>query len=78
MLFNKDKDEQLFLDRILKVTPEEFVGLAQVLNVKMSTVNPETGEYAVRDAVEMIEDMVVSFRHCNHKERKTILKAMKK
>ena len=78
MLYNKDRDERIFLDRILKITPEEFVALAHVLNVKMSTVNPETGEYAVRDAMEMIEDMVVQFRHCHHKDRQIILKAMKK
>ena len=78
MLFNKDKGEKIFLDRILKIAPEEFVALAKVLDVKMSTVDPESGEYAVRDAMEMIEDMVVQFRHCSHKERQIILKAMKK
>ena len=78
MLFNKDKDVQLFFNRIIKITPEEFVGLAQILNVKMSTINTENGEYQVRDAAEMIEDMVINFRRCNHKQRKLILKVMEK
>jgi hypothetical protein len=76
MLFNKDKDSQLFLQRLTKLTPEEFIALGKILDVKMSVVNAETGEYTVRDAEEIIDDMVVAFRHFKHKERQLILKAM--
>jgi hypothetical protein len=76
MLFNKDKDSQLFLQRLTKLTPEEFIALGKILDVKMSIVNAETGEYAVRDAEEIIDDMVAAFRHFKHKERQLILKAM--
>lgn len=78
MIFNKDKDEQIFLHRLVHLTPEEFIALAKYLNVKMSTVDKETGDYKVRDAEEITVDLVSSFRHCGHKERKTILKVMKK
>ena len=78
MLFNKDKDQELFLRGIVKLTPEQFVALAKVLDVKMSDVDKETGEYAVRDAEAIIEDMVVAFRALKHKERKVILKVVDK
>ena len=75
--FNKEKDIEELLRGITKLSPEEFIALAKILDVKMSNVNKETGEYAVRDAEEIIEDMVASFRKYKHKERKIILKAVK-
>lgn len=78
MLFNKDKDQDLFLRGITKLTPEQFVALAKVLDVKMSVVDKETGEYALRDAEVIIEDMVNAFRALKHKERKVVLKVVDK
>lgn len=78
MIFNKDKDEQEFLHKVVKLTPEEFIGLAKVLDIKMSNVDVETGEYTLRDAEEILNDMIAAFRHYGHKERKIILKAMTK
>lgn len=75
--FNKEKDIEELLRGITKLTPEDFIALAKVLDVKMSNVDKETGEYSLRDAEEIIEDMVVSFRKYKHKERKMILKAVK-
>ena len=75
--FNKEKDIEELLRGITKLTPEDFVALAKVLDVKMSLVDKETGEYTLRDAEEIIQDMVVSFRKYKHKERKVILKAVK-
>ena len=75
--FNKEKDIEELLRGITKLSPEDFIALAKVLDVKMSNVNKETGEYVVRDAEEIIEDMIVSFRKYKHKERKVILKAVK-
>jgi hypothetical protein len=75
--FNKEKDIEELLRGITKLTPEDFIALAKVLDVKMSNVDKETGAYALRDAEEIIEDMVVSFRRYKHKERKMILKAVK-
>lgn len=76
MLFNKDRDEQKFLDKVVKLSPEEFIALGKVLDVKMSNVDAETGEYTLRDAEEILEDMVNTFRHCKHKERQLLLKVM--
>lgn len=78
MIFNKDKDEQEFLRKVVKLTPEEFIGLAKVLDIRMSNVDVETGEYTLRDAEEILNDMIAAFRHYGHKERKIILKAMAK
>jgi hypothetical protein len=76
MIFNKDKDELVLLSRITKLTPEEFIALAKILDVKMSEVDKETGEYTLRDAEEILNDIVNKFRHLKHKERQMILKAM--
>ena len=75
--FNKEKDIEELLRGITKLTPEDFIALAKVLDVKMSLVDKETGEYTLRDAEEVIQDMIVSFRKYKHKERKIILKAVK-
>lgn len=78
MIFNKDKDEQEFLTRIIKITPEEFVALTQLLDVKLSVVDKETGNYSKRDAEEVVIECVNVFRKLPHKARKVILKAMAK
>ena len=75
--FNKEKDIEEFLRGITKLSPEDFIALARVLDVKMSNVDKETGEYTVRDAEEIIGDMIASFRKYKHKERKIVLKAVK-
>ena len=75
--FNKEKDIEELLRGITKLSPEDFIALAKVLDVKMSNVDKETGEYTLRDAEEIIQDMIVSFRKYKHKERKVILKAVK-
>lgn len=75
--FNKEKDIEELLRGITKLSPEDFIALAKVLDVKMSNVDKETGEYTLRDAEEIINDMVVSFRKYKHKERKVILKVVK-
>ena len=75
--FNKEKDIEELLRGITKLSPEDFIALAKVLDVKMSNVDKETGESTLRDAEEIINDMVVSFRSYKHKERKIILKAVK-
>ena len=75
--FNKEKDIEEFLTHIVKLTPEEFIALGKVLDVKMSNVDKETGKYTLRDAEEIIDDMVTSFRNYKHKERKLILKAVR-
>ena len=78
MIFNKDRDEQEFLVRVTKITPEEFIALADILAVKLSVVDKETGDYAVRDAEEVVIECVNVFRKLPHKARKAILKAMAK
>lgn len=76
MVFNKDKDEQIFLRGVTKLTPEDFIALSKVLDVKMSIVDKDTGEYTLRDAEDVLNDMVYEFRKLKHKERKIVLKAV--
>lgn len=75
--FNKDKDEQELLVGVTRLSPEEFIALAKIFDIKMSTVDKETGEYALRDAEEILNDIVAAFRKLKYKDRKTILKAVK-
>lgn len=77
IIFNKEKDIEELLHSITKLSPEDFIALAKVLDVKMSLVDKETGEYTLRDAEEIIEDMIKTFRGYKHKERKIVLKAVK-
>jgi hypothetical protein len=78
VIFNKQKDEQAFIVLVCKITPEEFIALCKILSVKMSVVDKESGEYTLRDAEEIVEDCVNTFRRLPHKARKEILKAMAK
>ena len=75
--FNKDKDEHELLVGVTKLSPENFIALAKLLDVKMSVVDKETGAYALREAEEILNDIVAAFRKLKHKDRKTILKAVK-
>jgi hypothetical protein len=77
MIFNKDKDEHELLVGVTKINPEEFIALAKILDVNMSLVYKETGAYTLRDAEEVLNDIVFAFRKLKHKERKMILKAVK-
>ena len=78
MLYNKDRDAGIFLQRITQLAPEDFVALAKVLDVKMSIVDKDSGEYTLRDAEEVLNDMIIAFRKHKHAERQIVLKAMKK
>ena len=78
IVFNKEKDLDLFIKRLVALTPEEFMGLAKVLDVMISVVDPETGDYKVKEAEAIIDEMAKSFCALPHKERKFILKAMKR
>ena len=78
IIFNKQKDQKEFISKIVGLTPEEFIALAKVLEVKMSDVDAETGEYTLRDAEKVLEDCVNTFTKLPHRARKEILKVMTK
>ena len=75
--FNKENDIQELLQGMVKLEPEEFIALAKIFDIKMSVVDKETGEYTLRDAEEIVNDIVNGFRKLKHKQRKMILKAVK-
>ena len=76
--FNKEKDIEELLRGIVKLSPEDFIALAKILDVKMSYVEPDTKKPILRDAEEIINDIVAEFRKLKHKERKIVLKAVAK
>ena len=77
MTYNKDRDAEELLRGIVKLAPEGFIALAKLLGVKLSLVDPDTKEPTLRDAEEVIVDIVAEFRRLKHKERRMILKAVK-
>lgn len=74
--FNKQKDCEEFLTKVTKLPPEAFIGLARLLDVKMTYVNLETNETGLRDVEEVLQDCLAEFNKLKHKERKIVLKAM--
>ena len=76
MDFNKDKDERELLGKLVNLTPEQFLGLAKLLDIKISWFNSETKECGMKDAEQILEEIVAEFRKLKHKERKLILKAV--
>lgn len=74
--FNKEKDRQEFLQKVTKLSPEQFIGLVKLLDIKLSTVNLETNEATMRDAEEIFQDCFAAFCRLKHKMRKQLLKAM--
>ena len=76
--FNKEKDIEELLRGIVKLSPEDFIALAKILDVKMSYIEPDTKKPILRDAEEIINDIVAEFRKLKHKERKIVLKAVAK
>ena len=74
--FNKDRDVEELLQGIVRLSPEDFIALTEVLGVKKSYIEEETKKPILRDAAEIIEDVVFEFRKLKHKERKIILKAV--
>ena len=76
MDFNKDKDERELLGKLVKLTPEQFLGLAKLLGIKISWFDPETKEGGMKDAEQILEEIVAEFRKLKHRDRKVILKAV--
>ena len=75
--FNKRKEADDFVKKLVKLPPEHIVALAKLLNVKLSNVDAE-GKITRRDAEEIVEDCFTAFLQLKHKHRKIVLQAMSK
>ena len=78
MLSVKHKDREELLKLITDLTPEEFIGLAKLLKVRLSVVDKNSGEYLVRDAEDILNDCLAAFNRMKHKERKAYIAAIQK
>ena len=78
MLSVKHKDREELLKLITDLTPEEFIGLAKLLKVRLSIVDKDSGEYLVRDAEDILNDCLAAFNRMKHKERKAYIAAIQK
>ena len=75
--FNKRKEADDFIKKLVKLPPEHIVALAKLLNVKLSGVDAE-GKITLREADEIVEGCFTAFLQLKHKQRKIVLQAMSK
>ena len=75
--FNKRKEADDFIKKLVKLPPEHIVALARLLNVRLSEVDAE-GKITLREADEIVEGCFTAFLQLKHKQRKIVLQAMSK
>ena len=75
MISTKDKDLIDFLSNDYQVEARKTLWLWLSLCLsKLSVINAETGEYAVREADDILNDCAGAFRRMKHKERRIYIK----
>lgn len=70
------KQIDTFNSLIVQLNAVEFLGLANLLRVPLSTKN-KSGETIAREAQHIIEDTIVAFGRCGRSQRKQIISALK-
>lgn len=67
-----------FIIALGKLAPEELIGTARVLGVKiMSDEKDEKGKFIMRDGQEIVLDMLNAYAALNRKQRRNLLKIVK-
>lgn len=67
-----------FIIALSKLAPEELIGTARVLGVKiMSDEKDEKGKFIMRDGKEIVLDMLNAYAALNRKQRRNLLKIVK-
>ena len=67
-----------FIIALSKLAPEELIGTARVLGVKiMSDEKDEKGKFIMRDGKEIILDMLNAYAALNRKQRRNLLRIVK-
>lgn len=69
-----NKDVSTFIQKVLTLKPEQFIGLAKILDVKLSNFDKETKKTSLRDAEDIFSDMIVAFGKLNRSQRRTIIR----
>lgn len=70
------KNQKQFMEMVVRLAPEDFLGLAKLLGVKLTYANLDTDEARVRDAEEILADVAVTYYKSPRRLRKQILKEM--
>ena len=73
-----NKDVSTFIQKVVMLKPEHFIGLAKVLNVKLSNFDKETKKISLRDAEDISNDMIIAFGKLNRSQRRTIIREIDK
>ena len=74
MIYHKERDFELFLRGVAKLTPVEFCGLATFLGVALTTPSEDPEQKSIaRDSTEILEDMMNKFEALNRKGRRQIM-----
>ncbi len=67
-----------FIIALAKLAPEELIGTARVLGVKIiSDEKDEKGKFIMRDGQEIVLDMLNAYAALNRKQRRNLLKIVK-
>lgn len=67
-----EKDFELLSAYLIKMRPEEFLGLCQILCVKIY----DEEKNVPRDAIDMISDVIDQFKRLSRKKRKEVLQLL--
>ncbi len=67
-----------FLELILKLSPPEFFGICKILNIEVYTdEKDEQNRPIARDALEIINDVLLSFEKLNRTQRRNLMKVVR-
>lgn len=72
-----EKDFEEFLDMIVKLEPNEWLGVARILDVKVELLRETDNKIEPRSAEDIFEEMLDKFLALNKKRRKTLLNLMR-
>lgn len=69
-----------FVKLMMKMTPEQLCALSKILGVKLLTdqIDSDTKKAIPRDGADIIEDCIDEFARLGRKERRWLLKFLKK
>lgn len=71
---------QQFIDILISLKPEEFIGLAQFLHIKVLTeeVDPETKTAIPRKSEDILMDLLDRYDHMGRRNRRELVRTLRR
>lgn len=67
-----------FAESVLKLSPPEFFGICKILNIEIYTDEKDEQNHPIaRDALEIINDVLLSFEKLNRTQRRNLMKVVR-